>query len=222
MGLLLRRDRNELNPDIRPARVRRFRSRRGERISRRGGAAAQSGPTAGLCVLCDGRHQMAAAVVPLPQTNLPARVTMNEPNQSIGRLLSRSAVELALVTALVFATGWGGVRLAEAVHRHPVTPGRDGTIELPIVKSDRSGNVSFEEGSGYKGWWHCQGGDWGVNWRLVAEFRHYRVLARVARSEAKTEGRIAVLIGDQTLEAAVPETSGPAKWKAVDLGDRQS
>ena len=30
---------------------------------------------------------------------------MNEPNQSIGRLLSRSAVELALVTALVFATG---------------------------------------------------------------------------------------------------------------------
>ena len=143
---------------------------------------------------------------------------MNEPNQSVGRLLARSAVELALVTALVFATGWGGVRLAEAVHRHPVTPGRDGTIELPIVKSDRSGNVSFEEGSGYKGWWHCQGGDWRVNWRLVAESRHYRVLARVARSEAKTEGRIAVLIGDQTLEAAVPETSGPAKWKAVDLG----
>ena len=121
---------------------------------------------------------------------------MNEPNQSVGRLLARSAVELALVTALVFATGWGGVRLAEAVHRHPVTPGRDGTIELPIVKSDRSGNVSFEEGSGYKGWWHCQGGDWGVNWRLVAEFRHYRVLARVARSEAKTPAlAISFIIG---------------------------
>src|ERR1035438_8028546 len=95
---------------------------------------------------------MAVALVPLPQTNLPARLAMNEPNQSVGRLLARSAVELALVTALVFATGWGGVRLAEAVHRHLVTPGRDGTIELPIVKSDRSGNVSFEEGSGYKGW----------------------------------------------------------------------
>jgi hypothetical protein len=143
---------------------------------------------------------------------------MNEPNQTIGRLLSRSAVELMLVTALVFATGWGGVRLAEAVHRHPVTPGRDGTIQLPIVKSDRRGDVSFEEGAGYKGWWHCQGGDWAVDWRLAAEPRRYRVETRLARSEPKTGARIAVVIGDQTLEAAVPETGGPAKWKALDLG----
>lgn len=143
---------------------------------------------------------------------------MNESNPSIRRLLARSAVELVLVTVLVFGTGWGGVRLAEVVHRHPVTPGRDGTIQLPIVKSDRRGNVNFVEGSGYKGWWQCQGGDWAVDWRLAAEAQRYRVEARVARPEPKAGGRIAVAIGDQTLEADVPETGGPAKWKALDLG----
>jgi hypothetical protein len=143
---------------------------------------------------------------------------MNEQNQSVGRLLSRSAVELILITGLVFATGWIGVRLAEAVHRHPITARSDGTIELPIVKSDRRGNVSFEEGSGYQGWWHCRGGDWAVDWRFTSEARRYHLKTRVARSEPETEGQIAVVIGDQMLEAAVPETDGPAQWKVVDLG----
>jgi hypothetical protein len=161
---------------------------------------------------------MAALVVPLPQTNLPARLAMNEQPQLIVRLISRSAVELILVVSLVFAMGWIGVHLAEAMHKLPVRPRQDGTVELLIVKSDRRGNVSFEEGFGYQGWWHCQGNDWAVDWKFIAESGRYRVQTRVTSLEPNKEGRIEVVIGGQTIEAAVPETDGPEKWKALDLG----
>jgi hypothetical protein len=143
---------------------------------------------------------------------------MSEQPRSLVRLISHSAAELFLVVALVFATGWIGVRLAEVLHRLPVGANRDGTIELPIVKSDRHGDVSFEEGFGYKGWWHCTGNNWDVDWRLIAESRSYHVLTRAAKSEPNTKCRIAVEIGGQTLEASVPGTGDPTGGKAVGLG----
>jgi hypothetical protein len=145
-------------------------------------------------------------------------MNMEQRPESAGRLIFRSAAELAMVTALVFATGWGGVRLAQAVHRHPVGPGRGGVIELRLAKSDRQGDVTFEEGSGYAGWWHCQG-NWAVEWRVAPESAgRYRVEVRVASLERATEGRLEVVIGDQVLAAAVPDTGGPAKWKTLALG----
>jgi hypothetical protein len=135
------------------------------------------------------------------------------------KLLIRSAAELAAMTLLVFATGWVGVRLAERVHRHPVSPRPGGIIELRLVKSDRRGEVSFEEGPGYAGWWHCVGKDWAVEWRFAPESaRRYGVEVRVASPERLPEARIAVAVGDRVLEAIVPDTGGPAKWKTLDLG----
>jgi hypothetical protein len=144
---------------------------------------------------------------------------MTTPRNTESRLLLRSAVELAAVTLLVFATGRAGVRLAEHVHRHPVRPGPGGIIELRIVKSDRRGEVSFEEGPGYAGWWHCVGKDWAVEWRFAPEpARRYSVGVRVASPEHLPEARIAVAVGDHVLEAIVPDTGGPAKWKTLNLG----
>ncbi len=145
-------------------------------------------------------------------------MNMDHRPESTGRLILRSAGELAMVTALIFATGWGGVRLAQAVHRHPVGPGRGGVIELRLAKSDRQGDVTFEEGSGYAGWWHCQG-NWAVEWRVAPRLAgRYRVEARVASLERATEGRLEVAVGDQVLAVAVPDTGGPAKWKTLVLG----
>jgi len=134
-------------------------------------------------------------------------------------LLLRSAAELAAVTLLAFGTGWAGVRLAEIVHRHPVRPGPDGIIELRLVKSDRHGDESFEEGAGYAGWWHCQGTDWGLEWRLRPESARYGVEVRLSSPAPLAGERIAVAIGDHRLQAVVPDTGGPAKWKTLSLGE---
>jgi hypothetical protein len=135
------------------------------------------------------------------------------------KLWFRSAAELAAVTLLVFATGWAGVRLAEWVHRYPVSPGRGGIIELRLVKSDRHGDVSFEEGPGYAGWWHCRGKDWAVEWKFApASARRYRVEARVSTPQRLPAGLIEVTIGDRVLKAAIPGTSEPGKWKTLELG----
>jgi len=134
-------------------------------------------------------------------------------------LLLRSAAELAAVTLLVFGTGWAGVRLAEIVHRHPVRPGSGGIIDLRLVKSDRHGDVSFEEGAGYAGWWHCQGNDWGLEWRLRPTSSRYGVEVRLSSPGPLDGERIEVAIGDQRLQATVPATGGPAKWKTVQLGE---
>jgi hypothetical protein len=161
---------------------------------------------------------MAAPLVLLPPSNLPARVIITEHKQPIFRLVSRSALELVFVAALVFALGWIGVRVAELLHRLPVHPNGKGNIELPIVKSDRRGNVTFEEGFSYKGWWHCQGNDWAVDWKFVAEARRYRVRARVASPEQSHKTKIALVIGGKKLEAEAPETGGPDDWKNLALG----
>ena len=145
-------------------------------------------------------------------------MTLNPQSRLISRLVLRSTGELAAVTALVFATGWVGVRLAELAHRHPVRPARGGAIELRLVKSDRRGEVSFEEGPGYAGWWHCRG-DWSVEWRFAPDSaRRYSVEVRVASPERPSAGRIEAAIGDQVLETVVPDTGGPAKWKTLNLG----
>jgi hypothetical protein len=161
---------------------------------------------------------MAVALVPLSQTDFPAGVNMDQRTESIGKLMLRSTGELAMVTALVFVTGWGGVRLAQADHRHPVGPGRGGVIELRLAKSDRQGDVIFEEGLGYAGWWHCRG-NWAVEWRVSPKAAsRYHVEARVASLERATEGRLEVAIGDQVLAVEAPDTGGPAKWKTLVLG----
>jgi hypothetical protein len=141
------------------------------------------------------------------------------------KLLLRSAAELAGVTLLVFVTGWAGVRVAEAAHHHPVRANGAGVVELHIAKSDRRGDVSFEEGSGYAGWWHCRGNDWAVEWRFAAESnRPYRVEVLVATLETIADKKIAVAIhdqasgGDQLLQAAIP-ASGPGKWRTISFGE---
>lgn len=145
-------------------------------------------------------------------------MTLNSQSQPMSQLVLRSGVELVAVTALVFATGWGGVRLAEVMHRHPVGPSKSGIIELRIVKSDRRGDVTFEEGSGYAGWWHCRG-DWAVEWRVAPKLPgRYRVEVRVATSERTPDRLLEVTIGDQVLAATVPDTGGAAKWKTLDAG----
>ena len=145
-------------------------------------------------------------------------MTLPSQSRSVSQLVLRSTGELVAVTALVFATGWIGVRLAELVHRHPVSPAPNGMIELRLVKSDRRGDVAFEEGPGYAGWWHCRG-DWAVEWRFAPKSaRRYSVEVRVASPERSAEGRLAVAVGDRVLEAVVPDTGGPAKWKTLNLG----
>jgi len=144
------------------------------------------------------------------------------------KLLLRSLGELVAVTLLVFATGWGGVRLAEWVHRHPVGAGRGGIIELRIVKSDRHGDVSFEEGPGYVGWWRCRGKEWAVEWRFAPEStRHYNVEVRLSSPERLAGEKIEVAIRDRKgggdrwlrLQAVVPDTGGPAKWMTLSMGE---
>jgi hypothetical protein len=161
---------------------------------------------------------MAVALVPLPKANFYPGMSMNQRPELISKLVLRSAAELAMVTALVFATGWGGVHLAQAVHRHPVGPARHGVVELRLAKSDRRGDVTFEEGPGYAGWWHCQGA-WEVQWRVApGSTGQYRVEVRLASLQPTTEGRLEVAIGDQVLTTAVPDTGGPTKRKTLTLG----
>ena len=134
-------------------------------------------------------------------------------------LLVRSILELAGVTVLVFGTGWFGLLLAQQAHRHPVGPGRDGTIELRLAKSDRYGDVSFIEGSGYAGWWHCQGKDWKVEWRFAPPLaRAYDVEARVSSPQRLNGQQIEVAAGDQALKGVVADTGGAAKWQVLKLG----
>lgn len=151
---------------------------------------------------------------------------MNTKTNSGMKLLLRSLGELVAVTLLVFATGWVGVRLAERVHRHPVGAGRGGIIELRIVKSDRRGDVSFEEGPGYVGWWHCRGKAWAVEWRFAPKSaRRYHVEVLVSSPGRLAGEKIEVAIRGQKgggdrwlrLQAVVPDTGGPAKWRALDL-----
>lgn len=151
---------------------------------------------------------------------------MHEPANEGRGLWWRSAAELAGVTLLVFTTGWVGVRVAEHVHQRPVSPGRGDVIELRLVKSDRHGDVSFEEGAGYAGWWHCLGKDWAIEWRFApVPARRYSVEVRVASPERVAGEKILVTVtgpanrGDQVLEGIVPDTGGPAKWKALKLGE---
>lgn len=150
---------------------------------------------------------------------------MNSNEQLRPKLVLRSAVELAGVTLLVFATGWAGVRVAEAAHQHPVRAGRAGVIELRLAKSDRRGNVSFVE-AGYSGWWNCRGQDWAITWRFAAESKQpYRIEVLVATPEKTAGEKIEVAIhdqsagGEQLLQADVPNTGGAGKWKALNLGE---
>ncbi len=143
---------------------------------------------------------------------------MNERTQSTVQVAVRSVGELALVSALVFATGWAGVHLATAAHRWPVGPGRGGVIELRLAKSDRRGDATFEEGAGYVGWWHCRG-DWAVEWKLAPKLAgRYQVEVRVASPEPATEGRLEVAVGDQVLASAVTNSGGPANWQKLNVG----
>lgn len=151
---------------------------------------------------------------------------MDMQKNAVVRQLLRGAIELAAVTLLVFATGWTGVCLAERVHRHVVSPGPGGIIELRLVKSDRRGEVSFEEGPGYAGWWHCQGKDWAVEWRFASEATHrYSVEIRVSNPEHLAGEKIEVAIrdqsttGDHKLQTVIPDTGGFAKWETLNLGE---
>jgi hypothetical protein len=162
---------------------------------------------------------MALALVPLPQTHFPARLIMDAKEYTGAGLILRSALELGAVTLLVFCTGWVGVRIAEVVHRQSVTPSRDGVIQLRLVKSDRHGDVSFEEGSGYTGWWHCQGNDWSLAWRLEPASTRYSVEVRLATPVPPGGQKLEVAVGDHKLQAAVPDTGGSAKWKTLSLGE---
>lgn len=146
-------------------------------------------------------------------------MSATEKVRPLGMVVLRSAAELGAVTALVFATGWGGARLAAAVHRYPVGPGREGIIELRLAKSDRRGDVTFEEGSGYAGWWHCRGNDWAVEWKLAPKTAGpYRIEALLANPARTPEARVEIVIGEQVRPAPVPDTGGPSKWKKLDLG----
>jgi hypothetical protein len=136
-----------------------------------------------------------------------------------GRLFLRSVLELAAVTLFVFGTGWAGVRVAECAHRCPLRPGREGVIELRLVKSDRKGNVVFQEGAGYAGWWHCEGNDWRLEWRLRPVSARYGVEIRLANPASLKGESIGVEIGDLRLQAVVPDTGRPGEWKTLSLGE---
>lgn len=143
---------------------------------------------------------------------------MTASKKPIATLLLRSIGELLFVIALVFATGWIGVRLATAVHDWPIQAARDGGMELGIVKSNRQGDVTFEEGPGYVGWWHCSG-QWALDWRVQpARPGRYRVEALIACADRHAAGQIEIQIGEQTLTAAVPGTGGASRWKSIELG----
>src|ERR1019366_4343575 len=97
-----------------------------------------------------------------------------------------------------FVTGWSGVLIAESMHRRPAGPARDGNIYLRIVKSDRHGDITFEEGPGYVGWWHCRGQDWKIDWSFAPESaRRYRVEVNVLSPEPASGQHIQVAIGDR-------------------------
>lgn len=136
----------------------------------------------------------------------------------MGKSALSGVAELVAVITLVFAIGGCGTRLAEAVHRLPVGPAPDHVITLRIAKSDRQGDVTFQEGSGYAGWWHCKG-DWAVKWNVAPKSSgQYQVLVRVSCPDRKQVDQIKVDIGDQQLVAAVPQMDAPSQWKDIDLG----
>lgn len=143
---------------------------------------------------------------------------MDAKNHTAAGVVLRSALELAAVTLLIFGTGWLGVRIAEVVHRHPVRPGPDGAIQLRLVNSDRHGDVAFEEGSGYAGWWHCQGKDWSLEWRINPASIRYAVEVRLATPVPPDGEPLHVAIAGHRLQAAVPNTGGRSKWNTLSLG----
>jgi hypothetical protein len=138
------------------------------------------------------------------------------------RVFVASAAELFLVAALVFAIGWAGVHLGAAVHQRPVGPNDKNVIALGIAQSDRQGEVKFDEGAGYAGWWRCSG-VWSVGWKIAPrQTGRYHLEARLANPEQKADGRIEVMIGDQLIEKNIAYTGGPTNWnpawKTIDLG----
>lgn len=150
-------------------------------------------------------------------------MTTNLQTKVMGRMVLRSAGELVAVAVFIFVTGWVGVRVAEAVHQHPVGPRRDGSIELRIAKSNHRGNVKFEEGQEYVGWWHCTG-EWAIDWRFAPkQAGAYHVEVLVASPVPKPDDRIRITINHQVMDGAIPDTSGHSQWgrsdwKTINLG----
>ena len=163
---------------------------------------------------------MAATLVLLSKANFHTSMTSNAPFKPIGSRILRDALELIAVTMLVFAIGWCVTRLAEAAHVLPVGPAHDGGITLRIAKSDRHGDVKFEEGQDFTGWWHCMG-EWTVAWRLAPKSaRLYHIWVRVSNPARQAERQIQVEINNRLLTAEIPNTGNPSnwKWKDMDLG----
>jgi hypothetical protein len=109
--------------------------------------------------------------------------------------------------------------VAEVLHRNPVSLGRDGVIQSGLVKSDRHGGVSFDEGSGSVGWRHCQGNDWSLEWRLEPTSTRYGVEVRLATPIPPVGGQIEVAIGGHRLRAPVPDTGVRTERKTLSLGE---
>lgn len=133
------------------------------------------------------------------------------------RVVCITTIEVLLVAALVFGLGYGGMRWAEARHSRPVRPGGDGSIKLEIRQSDWRGNVEVVE-QNYIGAWHCAG-DWELRWRFAAtKPGRYDVAIEAACPAKEAGGPIEIVLGDQVLNRAVPDTGGWWKWKTVPVG----
>lgn len=78
----------------------------------------------------------------------------------------KTAGEALLVAVLVFALGWGGMKLAEHRQDSGVSAGKDGILSLTPRHSDWHGGASFVEENKYYGFWKCEG-QWNVGWRFV-------------------------------------------------------
>ena len=128
------------------------------------------------------------------------------------------AGETLLAAVIVFALGWGGMKLAQARHARPIRPDAQGAIHLRVRDSDWKGSTTFVEIDKYDGAWKCEG-QWELSWLLAVEKPgRYQIDAELACSGPLSGGQIAVDVGGKAMTSTVPDTGAWLNWMTVSLG----
>lgn len=124
-----------------------------------------------------------------------------EERGSMAANVMKTAGEALLVAVLVFALGWGGMKLAEHRQDSGVAAGKDGVIWLSPRHSNWHGGASFVEENKYYGYWKCEG-QWDVGWRFqIAERGRYDV--QIEANCSADAGEIVVRIDERDYKLTI-------------------
>ena len=143
---------------------------------------------------------------------------MSAEHRKTSAVVMKLAGETLLAAAIVFGLGWGGMKLAEARHAHPIRADAHGTVRLKVRDSDWKGNTTFVEIDKYDGAWKCEG-QWEVSWLLAIDKPgRYQIDVELTCPGPLSGGQIAAEIGGNVLTSTVPDTGAWTDWMTVSLG----